>query len=98
MIAMAFVDVCWTLYFINLVERRAHAAALWSTMIILITAFIFTIYIKDAIYIMAASIGAYIGTLGTITWEKKGLAISHTITPIVRLFLSFRLSAIGLGW
>ena len=71
MAAMAFVDVCWTLYFINLVERRAHTAAFWSAMIIVITAFIVTIYIEDAIYIIAAFIGAYVGTFGTIVWKKK---------------------------
>ncbi len=35
MVAMAFADVCWTLYFIDVEERKAHPAAFWSAMIIL---------------------------------------------------------------
>ena len=42
MIAMALADVCWTLYFIDVEERRAHPAAFWSAMIILVTAFTVT--------------------------------------------------------
>ena len=71
MAAMAFADVCWTLYFIDVEERKAHAAAFWSAMIILVTAFTVTNYVENAIYIVAAFIGAYIGTFGTIIWKKR---------------------------
>ncbi|MBX3618082.1 hypothetical protein [Nitrosomonas sp.] len=71
MIAMALADVCWTLYFIDVEERRAHAAAFWSAMIILVTAFTVTNYVENKIYIAAAFLGAYVGTYGTIAWKKK---------------------------
>ncbi|WP_394807909.1 hypothetical protein [Nitrosomonas sp.] len=71
MVAMALADVCWTLYFIDVEERKAHPAAFWSAMIILVTAFTVTNYVENQIYIVAAFIGAYIGTFGTITWKKK---------------------------
>ncbi len=71
MVAMALADVCWTLYFIDVEERKAHPAAFWSAMIILVTAFTVTNYVENKIYIAAAFIGAYIGTFGTITWKKK---------------------------
>lgn len=71
MIAMALADVCWTLYFIDVEERKAHAAALWSAMIILVTAFTVTNYVENEIYITAAFIGAYLGTFITIKWKLK---------------------------
>ncbi|MEK6685043.1 MAG: hypothetical protein AABY99_01495 [Pseudomonadota bacterium] len=71
MIAMAVADVCWTLYFIDVEERKAHAAAFWSAMIILVTAFTVTSYVENKIYIAAAFIGAYLGTFGTIKWKQK---------------------------
>ncbi|HMU63727.1 MAG TPA: hypothetical protein PKD88_07365 [Nitrosomonas sp.] len=69
MVAMAFADVCWTLYFIDVEERKAHPAAFWSAMIILVTAFSVTNYVENKIYIAAAFIGAYIGTYGTLKWK-----------------------------
>ena len=57
MVAMAFADVCWTLYFIDIEERKAHPAAFWSAMIILVTAFSVTNYVENKIYIAAAFMG-----------------------------------------
>ncbi len=71
MVAMALADVCWTLYFIDVEERRAHAAAFWSAMIILVTAFTVTNYVENKIYIVAAFLGAYVGTYVTIQWKRK---------------------------
>jgi hypothetical protein len=71
MIAMALADVCWTLYFIDVEERRAHPAAFWSAMIILVTAFTVTNYVENKIYISAAFLGAYLGTYGTIKWKIR---------------------------
>lgn len=71
MAAMALADVCWTLYFIDVEERRAHPAAFWSAMIILVTAFTVTNYVENKIYIAAAFMGAYLGTYVTIKWKLK---------------------------
>ncbi len=68
---MALADVCWTLYFIDVEERRAHPAAFWSAMIILVTAFTVTNYVENKIYIAAAFLGAYFGTYVTIRWKLK---------------------------
>lgn len=70
-LAMAVADVCWTLYFIDVAERKAHAASFWSAMIILVHAFTVTTYVENKIYISAAFIGAYLGTLGTIKWKQR---------------------------
>ena len=71
MVAMALADVCLTLYFIDVEERRAHPAAFWSAMIILVTAFTVTNYVENKIYIAAAFLGAYCGTYVTIRWKLK---------------------------
>jgi len=71
MVAMALCDVFWTLYFIHIEERRAHPASLWSAMIILVTAFTVTNYVENMIYISAAFVGAYLGTLLTIKWKLR---------------------------
>ena len=70
-IAMAVADVCWTLYFIDVDERKAHPASFWSAMIILVHAFTVTTYVENKVYIAAAFIGAYIGTYGTVKWKQK---------------------------
>ncbi|UJP05704.1 MAG: hypothetical protein LZF61_01645 [Nitrosomonas sp.] len=77
MAAMALADVCWTLYFIDVEERRAHAAAFWSAMIILVTAFTVTNYVENKIYIAAAFLGAYVGTYVTIEWKRRSEAKSE---------------------
>jgi len=71
MFAMALADVFWTLYFIDVEGRRAHHASTWSAMIILVTAFTVTNYVDNQIYILAAFIGAYMGTYLTIKWKVK---------------------------
>ena len=71
MVAMALADVCWTLYFIDVEERRAHPAAFWSAMIILVTAFTVTNYVENKIYIAAAFLGAYCCTYVPIRWKLK---------------------------
>ncbi|WP_293006703.1 hypothetical protein [Nitrosomonas sp.] len=71
MVAMTVSDICFTLYFIDVEERRAHGAAFWSAMIILVTAFAVTNYVENKIYIVAAFIGAYVGTYVTIEWKKR---------------------------
>nr|WP_258192011.1 hypothetical protein [Nitrosomonas nitrosa] len=57
--------------FIDVEERKAHPAAFWSAMIILVTAFTVTNYVENKIYIVAAFIGAYLGTFGTVRWKQK---------------------------
>ena len=71
MVAMALADVCWTLYFIDVEERRAQPTTFWSAMIILVTAFTITNYVENKIYIAAAFLGAYCGTYVTIRWKLK---------------------------
>lgn len=70
-LAMALADICWTLYFIDVDERKPHGASFWSAMIVLVHAFTVTTYVENKVYISAAFIGAYLGTYGTVKWKQK---------------------------
>lgn len=70
-LAMAFANICGTLYFSNVGKKEASAAAFWSATLILVNAFVITNYVENNIYIAAAFIGTYLGTFGTIRWKQK---------------------------
>jgi len=69
-LAMIVADVCWTFYFIKVEERKVIASGIWSSLIIIASAFITTSYVEDRSLVPAAVIGAFIGTAGTV-WYKK---------------------------
>ncbi len=70
MLAVAIGDVCWTYYFIKVEERKAIAASIWSSAIMGLGAFSVSNYATEKTYIIAAIIGAFIGTYASI-WYKK---------------------------
>lgn len=69
-IAVALADVCWTMFFIETTNKNATKASVWSSLIMLCSAFAVTSYVHDPILITAAMIGAFIGTFGTIQFKK----------------------------
>lgn len=71
MLAMIIADICWTVYFIKVEERRAIASGIWSSLIIVASAFTTTSYVEDKSLIPAAVIGAFIGTAGTVWYKKR---------------------------
>ena len=71
MLAMIIADVCWTFYFIKVEERKIVASGIWSSLIIVSSAFITTSYVEDKSLIPAAVLGAFIGTAGTVWYKKK---------------------------
>lgn len=71
MLAMIIADVCWTVYFIKVEERKAIASGIWSALIIVGSAFTTTSYVADKSLIPAAVIGAFIGTAGTVWYKKR---------------------------
>jgi O-antigen/teichoic acid export membrane protein len=71
MFAMVIADVCWTYYFIKVEERKAVASGIWSSLIILASAFITTSYVEDKSLVPAAVIGAFIGTASTVWYKRK---------------------------
>lgn len=71
MIAMMLADVCWTLYFMKIAEKKAAQAAAWGSIIILFGAISTTSYVDDHSLIVAAVIGAFIGTYATIKYKNN---------------------------
>lgn len=71
MLVMSFANICGTLYFSNVEKKKAHNAAFWSAMLILINAFSIINYVENNAYIAAAFIGTYLGTFGTLKWMPK---------------------------
>jgi len=71
MLAMVVADVCWTYYFLKVEERKPIAAGVWSSLIIVASAFITTSYIEDKSLVPAAVLGAFLGTAGTVYYKKK---------------------------
>jgi hypothetical protein len=71
MVAMIIADVCWTYYFIKVEERKAIPAGIWSSLIIVASAFITTSYVEDRSLVAAAVIGAFLGTAGTVWYKAK---------------------------
>lgn len=71
MVAMIIADICWTVYFLKVEERKAIASGVWSALIIIASAFTTTSYVEDKSLIPAAVIGAFIGTAGTVWYKKR---------------------------
>ncbi len=71
MVAMMLADVCWTLYFMKIAEKKAAQAAVWGSVIILFGAISTTSYVDDHSLIIAAVIGAFIGTYATIKYKNN---------------------------
>ena len=70
-IVMAFANMCGTLYFRNVAKKKAHTAAFWSAMLILVNAIAIVSYVENHVYVLAALLGTYVGTFLTLKWEQN---------------------------
>ena len=70
MIAMIITDVCWAYYFIKIGERKATHAGIWAVLLFLSGAVVTTNYVGDNTLIIAAAMGAFIGTWITVEFKK----------------------------
>jgi hypothetical protein len=70
-IAMFLADVCWAYYFIKIDERRSVDAGIWAVFIYVFGAFTVTSYMEDRSLIIAATIGAFLGTYCTVEYKKR---------------------------
>jgi hypothetical protein len=69
-LAMAVADWCWTKYMMHASAHRAAWAAHWSTAIIAVSAFTVTSYVADKRLVVAALIGAWLGTYYAVIHTK----------------------------
>jgi len=63
---VTFSDVCWTFYFIKTAERMATQAAGWSAVVVGVSAVSTVAYVHDVRFVVAAMLGAFLGTFFTI--------------------------------
>lgn len=70
-IVMSFANMCGTLYFRNVAKKKAHTAAFWSAMLILVNAIAIVSYVENHAYVLAALLGTYVGTFLTLKWEQN---------------------------
>lgn len=70
-IATILVDICWAYYFIKINEEDALASSIWGSLILIFGAFTTINYVDDKSLLIAAIIGSFVGTYGTITYRKK---------------------------
>jgi len=64
-------DICWTMYFIKVGEKKSFAAASWSSIILLFGALTTINYVHDKTLIIAAAIGGFIGTFISVEYNKR---------------------------
>ncbi len=69
--AVCIADVCWTMYFIETENRNSVKAGIWSSLIMVAGAFTTTSYVEDKRYVLAAVIGAFIGTVAAVEYKKR---------------------------
>jgi hypothetical protein len=71
MFATILVDIAWTLYFIRIGERKSLASGFWAVVIVLLGAFSTITWVHDTSFLLAVVIGSFIGTAGSVEWQKK---------------------------
>lgn len=82
MVLMILVDACWAKYTLAMQKHHPMASGLWSVGIMMCGALVTVNYVGDKTLIIAAAIGAFIGTYFTVRHSRdKEQAIPHG--PIV---------------
>jgi hypothetical protein len=69
--SMCLADISWTFYFITVEERNSLKAGAWSSLIICFGAFTAINYVEDRRLMVAAVIGAFLGTYLTVEYKKR---------------------------
>jgi len=70
-LATAFSDILWVLYIRRTSEGKAIAAAIFSSLIVLLGGFVILTYIGNKWYLVPAALGAFVGTVITIKFDLR---------------------------
>jgi hypothetical protein len=70
-ITLFLADVFWALYFIKIEERNSVMSGVYGSLIYLFGAFAVTQYTEDKSFIIAAVLGAFLGTYVTVEWKRR---------------------------
>lgn len=71
MLAMTLADICWAFYFIKVSERKATQAGVWAVLLFFTGAIVTSNYVDDHSLMVAAALGAFIGTAITVQYKKN---------------------------
>lgn len=71
---MILADISWTYYFIKVEERKSLSAGIWSALIVVFGIFTTINYVEDRTLIVAAIIGAFIGTFLAVEIKNRNEA------------------------
>ena len=71
LISTATTDAVYVLFNAAVSERRRIRAASWSSLWYLLSAFAVISYTHDAIYVVFAATGSWIGAFFAVTWLKR---------------------------
>jgi len=71
MTSMILADISWTYYFIKVEERKSLAAGIWSALIVVFGIFTTINYVDDRSLVVAAIIGAFIGTFLAVEIKSR---------------------------
>lgn len=70
-VALILVDICWTFYIAKVAERKAFSSAMWSAWILVCGAFATISYLHDVRLLVAAVLGAFVGTFIAVKWLNR---------------------------
>ena len=63
--------MCWAYYFMSVNEKDPMKSSVWASFLMLFGAFTTVSYLNDRTLIIAAVIGAFIGTYLTVKFHNK---------------------------
>jgi hypothetical protein len=67
----ALTDAVYVLFNSAVSERRRISAASWSSLWYLLSAFAVISYTGNAIYVLFAALGSWVGAFGAVTWLNR---------------------------
>ena len=76
-VATAITDAAYVMFTASVQSRRRWAAANWSGLWYLLSAFAVISYTQNAVYVVFAALGSWLGAFLTVSWlERRSGAIS----------------------
>ena len=66
--ATAITDAAYVMFTSSVVARRRWAAANWSGLWYLLSAFAVISYTQNAVYVVFAAVGSWLGAFATVSW------------------------------
>jgi uncharacterized membrane protein YhaH (DUF805 family) len=70
-LSTAMTDAVYVLFTSAVLARRRIAAASWSSIWYLLSAFAVISYTGNPIYVLFAALGSWIGAFGAVTWVNR---------------------------